>query len=80
MSERYEEPPMPPGVQAIRSCGYVRWAGGTVAQSLRERFAPDRIPVLGIRHVRVWGLQVELEARDGSRFEVNSELVVAAPA
>jgi len=95
-------PPMPPEVLAIRDCGYARWVSGEVAGAIRERFAAERIPVRGIRHVRIWGLQVdderelpghertmipdedlwqvELEALDGSRFEVNSQLLVAAPA
>jgi len=93
--------PMPPGVKAIRDCGYARWASEEMAHAIREKFAADRIPVIGIRHVRIWGLQVdderelpghertmipdedlwqvELEALDGSRFEVNSQLLAAAP-
>jgi hypothetical protein len=87
-------------VLAIRECGYARWASPEVAAAIRDRFAADRIPVRGIRHVRIWGLQVdderelpgherttipdedlwqvELEALDGSRFEVNSGMLVAA--
>jgi hypothetical protein len=101
MSERNEALPMPAEVKAMRDCRYARWASGDVAQAIRGRFAADRIPVIGIRHVRIWGLQVdderelpghertmipdedlwqvELEALDGSRFEVNSQLLVAAP-
>jgi hypothetical protein len=92
---------MPADVAAIRDCGYVNWASDEVARAIRSKFAADRIPVKGIRHVRVWGIQVdderelpgherttipdedlwqvELEAADGSRFEVNSQLLVAAP-
>ncbi len=101
MSDRNTEPAMPPEVVAIRECGYARWASDEVARAIRDRFTADRIPVRGIRHVRVWGLQVdderelpghertmipdedlwqvELEAADGSHFEVNSQLLVAAP-
>ena len=101
MSERNAGIPMPPEVLAIRDCGFARWASKEVAGAIRDKFAADRIPVRGIRHVRVWGLQVdderelpgherttipdedlwqvELEAADGSRFEVNSQLLVAAP-
>ena len=102
MSARNEQPTMPPQVAAIHDCGFATWASPEVAQAIRAKFAGDRIPVRGIRHVRVWGLQVdderelpgrertmipdeelwqvELEAADGSRFEVNSELLVPAPA
>ena len=101
MSERNVEPSMPPEVAAIRSRGYACWASPEVAAAIRDKFAARRIPVRGIRHVRIWGLQVdderelpghertmipdedlwqvELEALDGSRFEVNSQLLVAAP-
>jgi hypothetical protein len=100
MSERNAVEPMPPEVLAIRDCGYARWVSAEVAAAIRDRFAADRIPVRGIRHVRIWGLQVdderelpgherttipdedlwqvELEALDGSRFEVNSGMLVAA--
>ncbi len=102
MSERNAPEPMPPAVAAIRDCGYARWASDAAAPLIRTRFAAGRIPVVGVRHVRIWGLQVdderelpghertlipdedlwqvELEALDGTRFEVNSELLVAAPA
>ena len=101
MSERNVEPSMPPEVAAIRSRGYACWVSPEVAAAIRDKFAARRIPVRGIRHVRIWGLQVdderelpghertmipdedlwqvELEALDGSRFEVNSQLLVAAP-
>jgi hypothetical protein len=92
---------MPAEVMAIRDCGHARWVSADVAAAIRDKFAATRIPVRGIRHVRIWGLQVdderelpghertmipdedlwqvELEALDGSRFEVNSQLLVAAP-
>jgi hypothetical protein len=101
MSERNVEPSMPPEVAAIRSRGYACWVSPEVAAAIRDKFAARRIPVRGIRHVRIWGLpvdderelpghertmipdedlwQVELEALDGSHFEVNSQLLVAAP-
>jgi hypothetical protein len=91
---------MPPEVSAILARGYARWAGEGIAPSIRAKFAPDRIPVVGVRHVRIWGLQVdderelpghertmipdedlwqiELQALDGTRFEVNSQLLVVA--
>jgi hypothetical protein len=101
MSERNAVAVMPPEVQAIRDCGYATWASAEVAAAIRDKFAAGRIPVKGVRHVRIWGIQVdderelpghertqipdedlwqvELEALDGSHFEVNSQLLVAAP-
>ena len=101
MSERDVAAPMPAEVQAIRDCGFASWASREVAAAIRDRFVAGRIPVSGVRHVRIWGIQVdderelpghertqipdedlwqvELEALDGSRFEVNSQLLVAAP-
>ena len=100
MSERNVAAPMPVEVQAILDRGYASWVSPDVAQAIRDRFAGRRIRVLGVRHVRIWGLQVdderelpghertqipdedlwqvELEALDGSRFEVNSQLLVPA--
>lgn len=52
---------MPDRVRAIRDRGFATWAGDGVSAELRARFDPDRIPVRAIRHVRVWGLQVDDE-------------------
>ena len=101
MQDRKSGPGMPPGVAAIRDCGFAIWVDDHVAQAIRPQFASDFIPVKGIRQVRIWGIQVdderelpghertmipdeelwqvELEATDGSCFEVNSQLLVAAP-
>ncbi len=92
---------MPPAVAEIADCGFATWAREDVDEKLRARFAADRIPVAGVRHVRIWGLQVDderelpglertqipdeevwevnLEALDGSKFEVDSRLLKAAP-
>ena len=92
---------MPAAVTAIRDCGYAIWAGNDVPAGFRAKFDPRRIPVKGIRSVRVWGLQVDderelpghertqipdeelwelnLVALDGSCYEVESRLMVAAP-
>lgn len=92
---------MPAAVAAIRECGYAIWAGEGVAADFRAKFNRRRIPVSGIRSVRVWGLQVDderelpghertqipdeqlwevnLVALDGSRYEVEARLLVAAP-
>ena len=52
---------MPARVAAIRDCGFAIWAGSSVPAEFRARFDPERIPVRGIRNVRVWGLQVDDE-------------------
>lgn len=91
---------MPASVAAIRDSGYAIWAGDELASSFRGLFDEKRIPVRGVRQVRVWGLQVDderelpglertsipdeeiwevnLEAKDGSTYEVESRLLVAA--
>lgn len=52
---------MPANVAAIRDRGYATWADEQAGGALRDRFDAARIPVKGIRHVRVWGLQVDDE-------------------
>lgn len=93
------EKTMPEQVAAIQKCGYAIWSGDEVADDFRRKFDQRRIPVRGIRQIRVWGLQVDdervlpgrertsipdeeiweinLEARDGSLYEVESRLLVA---
>ncbi len=92
---------MPDDLMAIINNGYAIWANNDVDPALRARFDDRRIPVVGVRHVRVWGLQVDderelpglertqmaddeiwevnLEARDGSKFEFESRLLKPAP-
>lgn len=89
---------MPSHVAAIKQCGFAGWAGGSPPPSMAGRFDDARIAVANVRHVRIWGLQVDderelpghertripdediwqvtLVAKDGSRFEVNSDLLV----
>ena len=91
---------MPDSLSAIVDSGYAIWASDDVDAALRDRFDSERIPVVGVRHVRVWGLQVDdervlpgrertqiqdeeiwevnLEARNGSRYEVESRLLKPA--
>lgn len=52
---------MPAEVRAIVECGFAIWASNSIDEALRGRFNPDRIPVADVRHVRVWGLQVDDE-------------------
>ncbi len=93
-------PNMPDRVAAIVACGFATWAGDDVDPALRDKFDEKRIPVAGVRNVRVWGLQVDderelpghertqipddeiwevnLEAKDGSHYEVDSRKLKAA--
>lgn len=61
MSDVAKVPKLPAEVAAIIECGYATWSGDTVDEDLRARFDAERIPVAGVRHVRVWGLQVDDE-------------------
>ena len=61
MNDRTPKSEAPAEVAAIMDRGYAIWASDEVASELRGRFANDRIPVAGIRHVRLWGLQVDDE-------------------
>ena len=92
---------MPDAVAAIRDSGFAIWASAEAVAGIRERFDSVRIPVKGVRSVRVWGLQVDderelpglertsvpdeelweinLQAKDGSCYEVEAHLLVAAP-
>ena len=91
---------VPAEVAAIAGCGYALWATDDVDPILKARFTDGRIPVAGIRHVRIWGIQVDderelpglertqmpddeiwevnLVAIDGTSYEVDSRLLVAA--
>ena len=54
--------PMPEHVAAIAKCGFAAWADKeAVDPKLRARFKSVRIPVVGVRSVRQWGLQVDDE-------------------
>ena len=61
MSDKQRDLETPAHVAAIIECGHAIWAKDDVDNALRSRFASDRIPVAGVRHVRVWGLQVDDE-------------------
>jgi hypothetical protein len=61
LSDKSSAVEMPAAVAAIRDAGFATWAGESVTPALREKFDPRRIPVRNIRHVRVWGLQVDDE-------------------
>lgn len=52
---------MPPEVRAIVEHGFAIWSGDSVDAALRSRFDAERIPVADVRHVRIWGIQVDDE-------------------
>jgi len=51
----------PADVTAIIDCGFATWASDDIDEVFRGRFDSERIPVAGVRNVRVWGLQVDDE-------------------
>ena len=95
------KPQLPEKLAQIEQRGCVVWSQQGRSSDLAKRFDPEQIPVAGIRHVRVWGIQVDderalpghertgiadeelwqvvLVAKDGSHYEVNSNLVEPAP-
>jgi hypothetical protein len=52
---------IPDAVATIRARGYVVWADERLSPEFRSKFASDRIPVVSVRHVRLWGIQVDDE-------------------
>ena len=92
-------PKMPEHVAAMVASGFATWATDDIDPKLRAKFDAERIPVSGIRNVRVWGIQVDderelpglertqiedeelweinLEAKDGSHYEVDSRKLKA---
>ena len=61
MSDEQRRLDPPADVAAIIDCGYAAWSGDDVDEKLRARFTAERIPVAGVRHVRLWGIQVDDE-------------------
>lgn len=61
MTENASRASMPSGLTAIVEAGFAIWADDSIDASLRARFDGERIPVAGVRQVRVWGLQVDDE-------------------
>ncbi len=59
MNEKH--PKMPEHVAAIVARGFATWATDDIDSALRAKFDEDRIPVAGVRNVRIWGLQVDDE-------------------
>lgn len=55
------ERPLPDKLARIKRRGCVVWSEKGSKSDLIQRFDPNRIPVAGFRHVRVWGVQVDDE-------------------
>ncbi len=98
----HQQQNLPAEIGAIEQSGFVTWSeDNSLSAEFRQQFNDAQIPVLGIRHVQVWGLQVDderelpghertsipneelweiiLQAKDGSRYDVNSKFLVPAP-
>jgi hypothetical protein len=53
---------LPDELVPLQESGFARWASNAApAADFRRLFDEQRIPVLGIRHVRQWGIQVDDE-------------------
>lgn len=61
MAENEQLTAVPPEVAAIAKAGFASWASDDVDHALKSKFDAERIPVAGVRHVRVWGIQVDDE-------------------
>jgi len=61
MTQQETAAKMPQHVATIATCGYAIWATEDVDLKLRTLFDNERIPVAGVRNVRIWGLQVDDE-------------------
>jgi len=83
MTDKEQQTAMPAELATLVECGYAIWATDDVDEALRARFDSRRIPVVSVRHVRVWGLQVDderelpglerTELPDEELWEVNLE-------
>lgn len=52
---------MPEQIVAIKERGYVVWAKDGPSDELRSKFPDERIKIGRIRHIRIWGIQVDDE-------------------
>jgi hypothetical protein len=66
---------LPDEVAAIEKRGYAVFADESLSAEFRDRFDAGAIPVTAIRHVRLWGLQVddEFELRGHERTRIPDE-------
>jgi hypothetical protein len=52
---------LPKEVAALKERGFAIWSTNELSSEFMARFDKLRIPVLGVRQVRVWGIQVDDE-------------------
>ena len=53
---------LPDAISAIKERGYVTWSTAEgLSSDFKQNFDAERIPVVGIRHVRLWDVQVDDE-------------------
>ena len=66
---------LPDEVAAIERRGFVVFSDESLPAEFRERFDAGAIPVTAIRHVRLWGLQVddEFELQGHERTRIPDE-------
>ena len=76
---------IPENIAAINHSGFVSWSrDNSLSPDFKLQFDAERIPVLGIRQVKVWGLQVDDERalpgheRTSVKGEVLWEIVLEA--
>jgi len=75
MTDKALQTALPAELAEMVECGFAIWATDGVDDAMRARFHDQRIPVIGVRHVRVWGLQVddERELPGLERTEISDE-------
>ena len=56
-----EQKQLPDAVAAIKARGYAVWRTADLDPAFMKEFDEVRIPVVGLRHVRQWGIQVDDE-------------------
>jgi hypothetical protein len=56
-----EEQKLPETVAAIKARGYAVWKKRELGPEFIALFHDSQIPVVGLRHVRQWGIQVDDE-------------------
>lgn len=56
-----EEQKLPEAIAAIKARGFVKWKKKDLGSEFVALFDESQIPVVGLRHVRQWGIQVDDE-------------------